>query len=68
VGHDDTRAAAYYSRACDSGNAAGCSSLGLCYGTGRGVGGKDLAKSKQFFTKGCGMGNSWGCDRLKELK
>jgi TPR repeat protein len=67
VSQDDTRAAALYSRACDSRNAAACSSLGVCYWSGRGVT-KDLGKARLYLIKGCGLGNQWGCDRLKELK
>jgi hypothetical protein len=67
VPQNDVQAATLYSRACDAGNVAGCSSLGNCYRFGRGVE-KNPDKARQWFTKGCNGGNQWGCDRLKEMK
>ncbi|HME57075.1 MAG TPA: hypothetical protein VKF63_01965, partial [Terracidiphilus sp.] len=60
-------AAALYAQACNTGNGAGCSSLGNCYWFGRGEA-KNPDMARQMFIKGCGLGNQWGCDRLKQMK
>jgi hypothetical protein len=52
------------SKACDGGDAAGCTSLGLLYSEGEGVG-KDTEKARQLLIKGCSMGDQTGCDQLK---
>jgi TPR repeat protein len=59
--------ATLYSKACDNGDAGGCSNLGNLYLNGWGVG-KDAGKAKEFLNKGCSMGNQFGCDRLKQVQ
>ena len=50
-------------KACDKGNAKGCSGLGLMYSNGRGVK-QDYFKAVEFYTKGCYEGNARGCTNL----
>ncbi|WP_411998389.1 tetratricopeptide repeat protein, partial [Helicobacter pylori] len=45
-----TKAAYFYSKACDLNNSGGCGSLGLLYEYGQGVE-KDLTKAAYFYSK-----------------
>jgi hypothetical protein len=66
VAQDYSQAAALFSRACDSGSAAGCADLGDSFRFGKGVE-KDTEKARQLLKKGCDMGHL-GCDWLKEMR
>jgi len=67
VTQDYFKAATLYQKACDGGNADGCSSLGNLYRLGNGVT-QDAAKARGLLQKGCSSGSQWGCDRLKEMQ
>jgi hypothetical protein len=61
------QAASLAKKACDEGNANGCSNLGNLYRNGNGVP-QDAAKAREYLQKGCARGSKWGCDRLKEMQ
>ena len=60
---DYQKAAELYQKACDSGEARGCSNLGVLYDEGQGVK-QDYQKAAQLYQKGCDEGNSLGCFNL----
>ena len=60
---DYQKAAQLYQKACDSGVAGGCNSLGSLYGEGKGVN-RDYQKATQLFQKTCDGGNAEGCFNL----
>ena len=47
-------------KACDGGDAAGCTQLGFLYLEGKGVK-KDYLKAVKLYQKGCDGGNAVGC-------
>jgi hypothetical protein len=49
--------------ACDGGNAAGCSALGLMYQNSQGVA-RDDFKAASYYRKACDGGNAKGCTNL----
>ena len=57
------KAAQLYQKACDSGNARGCSNLGVLYENGQGVK-QDYQKAAQLYQKACDSGNAEGCYNL----
>jgi uncharacterized protein len=56
-------AAAFYQRACDGGNAGGCSQLAIQYNGGEGVA-QDDAKAALFADRSCKGGSPLGCTLL----
>lgn len=52
-----------YEKACDDGNALGCSSLGFMYSYGQGVN-QDYFKAAELYKKGCDGGDAMGCFSL----
>src|SRR5439155_514731 len=52
-----------YRKACDGGNAAGCTNLGCLYDDGEGTA-KDAAQAVARYRKGCDGGNAGGCTTL----
>jgi len=60
---DYTKAVKFYKKACDGGNAIGCSYFGLMYEFGKGVK-RDNFKAVKFYKKGCDGGNAIGCFNL----
>ena len=60
---DYQKAAQLYQKACDSGNARGCSNLGVLYENGQGVK-QDYQKAAQLYQKACDSGNAEGCYNL----
>ena len=50
-------------KACDEGNARGCTNLGFMYEKGRGVK-QDYFKAKELFGKACDGGDAKGCFNL----
>jgi hypothetical protein len=56
-------AAESWKLACDSGNANGCTSLGLSYDIGRGVA-QDHMQAERLYQKGCDGGNAIACRNL----
>ena len=52
---DYQKAAQLYQKACDSGVAGGCNSLGFLYGEGKGVN-RDYQKAAQLYQKTCDGG------------
>ncbi|WQR84029.1 sel1 repeat family protein [Helicobacter pylori] len=60
-----TKAAQFYSKACDLNNSVGCGSLGLLYEYGQGVE-KNLTKAAQYISKACKLGDQKACEVLKE--
>nr|WP_237393020.1 tetratricopeptide repeat protein [Helicobacter pylori] len=67
VGKDLTKAAYFYSKACELKEGYGCGALGSSYYNGYGVE-KDLIKATQFYSKACKLGYKKACELLKMLK
>jgi serine/threonine protein kinase len=70
VEDDAQRAAAFFSRACDAGNALGCIRLGLMYDNGNGVG-QNPARAAELYSRGvalldkaCDAGGTYDCFHL----
>ncbi|OUT09261.1 tetratricopeptide repeat protein [Campylobacter concisus] len=63
---DYQKAAQLYQKACDSGQAVGCSNLGVSYQNGQGVK-QNFSTAKQYFGKACDLGLQLGCDDYKKL-
>lgn len=60
-----TKAAYFYSKACDLKEGMGCGNLGVLYYNGDGVK-RDSKKADQYFSKACKLGNQEACEVLKE--
>ncbi|MBI1338789.1 sel1 repeat family protein, partial [bacterium] len=67
VAQDFSRARALYQKACDGGQAAGCTNLGWLYGNGRGVA-QDFGRARELFQKACDGGEAQGCSNLKAIE
>jgi TPR repeat protein len=52
-----------FEKACDAGDAAGCSNLGFMHSTGQGAA-QDKAKAARLFQIACGRGFAMGCTNL----
>lgn len=63
VAVDKVRAAQLYTKACDSGNAAGCNNLGLMFSKGDGIG-QSKAYAATLFSKACTGGIAKSCSNL----
>ena len=63
---DYQKAAQLYQKACDSGDAGGCSNLGILYANGQGVK-QDFPTAKQYFGRACDLGLQLGCDNYRKL-
>jgi len=63
VSQDKVKAAQYYKKACDGGEARGCYNLGVMYYNGEGVS-QDKVKAAQYYKKACDGGNARGCYNL----
>jgi hypothetical protein len=59
----DPKAVALYHRACDAGNASGCSNLGIMYQKGRGVA-QDFGQALALYQRACDSGTASGCTNL----
>ena len=53
-------------KACDSGEARGCSNLGFLYQDGQGVR-QNFSTAKQYYGKACDLGLQLGCDGYRIL-
>ncbi|GHQ57470.1 tetratricopeptide repeat protein [Helicobacter pylori] len=62
-----TKAAYFYSKACELKDGWGCSFLGVLYYNGDGVK-KDSKKAATLFKKACKLGYQLACEILKELR
>ncbi|GAA8083694.1 hypothetical protein HpBT091_01180 [Helicobacter pylori] len=62
-----TKAAQFYSKACDLKDGWGCSFLGGLYYNGDGVK-QDFKKAVALFKKACKLGYQLACEMLKELR
>ncbi len=60
---DPAKAATYFQRACDRGDARGCFNLGDSYQAGKGVP-KDAAKAAAFYQRACDGREKGGCSEL----
>ena len=60
------KAAELYQKACDSGNAVGCLSLGFLYENGQGVR-QNFSTAKEYYGKACDLGLQLGCDDYRKL-
>ncbi|EMH21520.1 Sel1 repeat protein [Helicobacter pylori GAM260Bi] len=60
-----TKAAQFYSKACDLKDGRGCGSLGMLYENDQGVE-KNLTKADQYISKACKLGDQEACEALKE--
>ncbi len=58
-----TEACELFRKACDSGNADGCSNLGVMYKNGQGIK-QDYFKAVELYEKACSGGNAKGCFNL----
>lgn len=67
VGRDEAVAAPLYQKACDAGDALGCSGIGFSYEVGRGVV-KDVARALTLYQKACDGGDTYGCEAVKRMK
>lgn len=56
-----------FRKACDGGEALGCTSLGIAYQFGEGVK-KDRAEALRYYGKACDLKNQMGCERLTLVK
>ena len=63
---DYQKAAQLYQKACDSGEAFGCTSLGFLYENGQGVR-QNYQKAAELYQKACDSGNAGGCFKLGYL-
>ena len=52
-----------YQRACDGGNAPGCTNLGNMYNNGSG-GSQDFVRARSLYQRACDNGNAVGCNNL----
>lgn len=64
--HSPAERAAFFTRACDLGNAGGCMRLAFHYGTGLGVT-KNDAKSYELASHACSCGDDLGCSAEADL-
>lgn len=55
-----TRTVELFKKACEAGDAHGCSNLGVMYSSGRGVT-RDDGRAVEFYRKACEAGDSNGC-------
>ena len=60
---DYQKATKLWQKACDSGEAVGCSNLGFLYENGQGVK-QNYQKAAQLYQKACDGGNAVGCSNL----
>ena len=60
------KAASLFKKACDGGDALGCSNLGVMYETGLGVN-QSYTKAASLYKKACDGGNATGCCNLGSL-
>ena len=60
---DYQKAAELYQKACDGGNAGGCSNLGFLYEDGQGVR-QNYQKAAELYQKACDGGDTNGCYNL----
>jgi TPR repeat protein len=66
IAEDDKKAVELYQRACDGGEATGCSYFG--WGLIQGVGvSSDRERGIALLRNGCSQGDTWGCDTLRGL-
>ena len=63
---DYQKAAELWQKACDSGEARGCSNLGFLYEKGQGVK-QNFSTAKQYYGKACDLGFQLGCDKYRML-
>ena len=63
---DYQKATELYQKACDGGEAAGCSNLGFLYENGQGVK-QNFSTAKQYYGKACDLGLQLGCDNYRKL-
>ncbi|WP_314991161.1 tetratricopeptide repeat protein [uncultured Campylobacter sp.] len=63
---DYQKAAELYQKACDSGEAFGCTSLGFLYENGQGVK-QNFSTAKQYYGKACDLGLRLGCGDYRRL-
>ena len=63
---DHQKAAELFQKACDGGEAGGCSNLGVVYANGQGVK-QDFPTAKQYFGRACDLGLQLGCDNYRKL-
>ena len=63
---DYQKAAQLYQKACDTGEAGGCSNLGVLYADGQGVK-QDYQEAAQLYQKACDEGWAGGCSNLGVL-
>jgi hypothetical protein len=64
VEKDEQRAAGLFRRACDGGNARGCSNLGVLYHRGQGGIVRDDAHAARLFEQSCNAGHAPACHHL----
>ncbi len=57
---DYIKAQNFFTKACDSGNALGCSEVATMYYNGEGID-RDYSKAKKFYGKACDNGDIRGC-------
>ena len=60
---DDNKAVALWRKACDGGDARGCTNLGFMYEKGQGVT-QDDAQALSLYRQGCDGGHAGGCTNL----
>ena len=63
---DYQKAAQLYQKACDGGDALGCSILGALYENGQGVK-QNFSTAKQYYGKACDLGLRLGCGDYRRL-
>jgi TPR repeat protein len=70
---DNAKSAQYEEKACESGNAFSCQSLGVSYvdsfhgGILADIYASDILKAVYFFQKGCNLGDDFSCENLGNL-
>ncbi|WP_422111236.1 tetratricopeptide repeat protein [Helicobacter pylori] len=62
-----TKAAYFFSKACDLNMGMGCGALGSLYEDGKGVE-KNSKKATYFYSKACKLGDKEACEMLKKLR
>jgi len=67
VEKDLEKAVSLYKKACDMGQAIGCSNLGVMYEKGEGME-NDFERAAFLYQKACYKGHAIAYDRLKELQ
>ena len=67
VRQDKFKAVELYTKACDGGDASGCSNLGVMYSNGEGVR-LDKKRALALFGKACDMKEERGCKNYAKLK